>query len=307
MDESTLNWLLAGDPSIRWQVMRDLQNSPVSVYEAERARLDQVGWGAELLSRQADDGHWGGGIYSPKWTSTTYTLLLLRQMGLAPRHPQAIRGLDNFYFRGLEQDGGINWFKSFKHSETCVNGMILTLLSYFGHADDRIHSVAAHLLRQQMPDGGWNCERPKGATHSSFHTTISVLEGFSEYLRAYPQPPVDPRSAISAAHEFLLGHRLYQSHHTGKPADPSMARMYFPPRWHYDFLRGLDYFQTSGAERDERMLPAIELLCGKRTFDGRWVMNTAWKGRVFFPIEEANRPSRWNTLRALRVLKWWQS
>lgn len=305
MDQTTLDWLLAGDPSIRWQVMRDLLSQPVPVYEIERARLAITGWGADLLSRQDPDGRWGGGIYSPKWISTTYTLLLLRQLGLTRGHPQALRALDLFYFRGLEKDGGINWFKSYKYSETCVNGMILTLLSYFGHPDERIHSVAAHLLREQMPDGGWNCDRPRGATHASFHTTISVLEGFSEYLRAYPQAPVDPCPAVSAAHEFLLQHHLYQSHHTGNPADPTMTHMYFPPHWHYDFLRGLDYFQSVRARQDERMLPAIDLLRSKQTPNGCWQMNPPWQGKVFFRIEGAGKPSRWNTLRALRVLKWW--
>jgi len=303
----TLAWLLAGDPAIRWQVQRDLLGQPDEVYEKERARVATEGWGAALLSRQTADGHWGGGLYSPKWKSTTYTLLHLRHLGLPPDNPQARRGCENFFFRGLERDGGINWFRSFKHSETCVNGMILALLSYFRFPDQRVHSVAEFLLREQMPDGGWNCEWIKGATHASFHTTISVLEGFAEYISTYPQTFVTVKPAVEAAHEFLWQHRLYKSHRTGKIVDPKMTQLPFPPRWHYDFLRALDYFQGIHAPRDERMQDALDLLLKKGEKDGRWTVNAPYAGLVYFHMEQAGQPSRWNTLRALRVLKWWQA
>jgi hypothetical protein len=302
----TISWLLGSDPSIRWQVMRDLQDEPYPTYELEQEKVATQGWGAQLLAHQAADGNWGGGIYSPKWKSTTYTLLLLRQLGLQPGNEQALRGCEKFFFRGIERDGGINLFKSLNYSETCVNGMILTLLSYFRYPDERIHSVAEFLLREQMPDGGWNCERIKGATHASFNTTISALEGLSEYGSTYPQAFTAVSPAIDSGREFLLQHHLYQSHRTGKPADPAMTRMYFPPRWRYDFLRGLDYFQAVKAPVDERMQDAINFLENKRGQDGRWVLNTPWPGPVYFHMEETGKPSRWNTLRALRVLNWWE-
>jgi len=307
MQTNRIDWLLTGDPSIRWQVMRDLLNEPPVTYEQERARVAETGWGAELLTRQNADGNWSKGVYNPKWTSTTYSLLLLRQLGLPPAHPQALRGCEHFFFRGIEKDGGINLFKRMQCSETCVNGMLLTLLCYFRYSDQRVHSVAEFLLREQMPDGGWNCQRPKGATHSSFHTSISALEGLFEYGRAYPQAQAAIQPAIASAHEFLLQHHIYQSHRTGKPANPAMTRMHFPPRWHYDFLRALDYFQAAQAARDVRMNEAIDLLCSKQTLDERWILNDPWPGQIFFPLEETGQPSRWNTLRALRVLKWWQT
>lgn len=308
MEDTTdiISWLLDGDPAIRWQVMRDLINEPRATYESERKKVarEAGGWGARLLTHQDADGNWGGGIYSPKWKSTTYTLLLLRQMGLPPANEQALRGCEKFFLRGLEKDGGINLFKSFQHSETCVNGMILALLSYFRYPDERVHSVAGFLLHDQMPDGGWNCERIKGATHASFHTTISILEGLTEYATTYPQAFAAVSPALDAGREFLLQHHLYQSHRTGQPADPAMTRMTFPPRWHYDFLRGLDYFQAVNVPWDERLNPALDLLKNKRSKDGRWVLNAPWPGLVYFHMEEAGQPSRWNTLRALRVLKW---
>jgi hypothetical protein len=303
----TIRWLLQGDAAVRWQVLRDLCNEPAHVYENERAQVASEGWGAQLLSRQDTDDHWGGGIYSPKWKSTTYTLLLLRQLGLPPENPQASRGCEKFFFRGLEKDGGINFWKSFQHSETCINGMLLTLLSYFRFPDERIHSVTAFLLREQMPDGGWNCERIKGATHASFHTTISVLEGLDEYGARYPENLSAVIEARAKAHGFLLQHRLYKSHRTGEPADYQMTLMHFPPRWRYDFLRGLDYFQRINAPKDECMNDAIELLLAKQNTDGTWPLNAPWPGLVYFHMEETGQPSRWNTLRALRVLKWWHS
>lgn len=299
-------WLLEGDPAIRWQTRRDLLDAPPAAYEPDRARVASEGWGAALLARQDTAGTWGGGLYSPKWISTTYSLLLLRHLGLPPENAAAQRGAVLLLDKGFYRDGGINFFKSFKHSETCVTGMTLALLCYFHLSDERVHQIVEHLLGQQMQDGGWNCERPKGATHSSFHTTLSVLEGLHEYRLAFPNQaePLDP--AIAAAHEFLLLHRLYRSHRTGEVADPALTGIYFPPRWHYDFLRALDYFQWVDVPRDERMTDAISLLNSKRLADGRWKQGQNWAGRVFFEMEPVGQPGRWNTLRGLRVLRWWE-
>ena len=184
--------------------------------------------------------------------------------------------------------------------------MILTLLSYFHFPDERVHAVADFLLKEQMPDGGWNCQRARGATHASFHTTISVLEGMYEYRQAYPKKALPIDKAMKKAHVFLLVHRLYKSHRTGKVADAAMTRMVFPPRWHYDFLRALDYFQSVRADYDERMNDAVELLKAKQQSNGRWAAYRGWPARVFFDMEKAGEDSRWNTLRALRVLKWWE-
>jgi len=331
---SILNWFMDGDPAIRWQVMRDLLDAPPDVYEPERGKVALQGWGADLLSRQDADGKWAGGIYSPKWNSTTYTLLTLRHYGLPHDHPAAQKACAHFLARGLNHDGGINLFKSIDYSETCVNGMLLALFSYFRYPDERIHSLVGFLLGEQMEDGGWNCERILGATHASFHSTISVLEGLREYCAFYPAPGA-ALEAVRRAHEFLLFHRLFKSHRTGKAADPAMARMYFPPRWRYDFIRALDYFRLfsqshswgtgtcekcgaplsdssrlgrchASAIRDERMNDAIALLHEKRMPDGRWRAYRPWAGRMYFEMEKAGKPSRWNTLRGLRVLKWLQ-
>lgn len=302
----TIDWLLKGDASIRWQVMRDLLDEPPRGYEKERTKIATEGWGEKLLARQDADGKWGGGIYNPKWVSTTYTLLLLRQFGLPQNTPEAQKGCQHFLLKGIYRDGGINLFKSTDYSETCINGMILTLLSYFRLPDECVHSVAHFLLKEQMPDGGWNCQRGRGATHASFHTTISVLDGMYEYRQAYPEKAGAIDKAIKKAHEFLFVHHLFRSHRTGKIVDAAMTRMYFPPRWHYDFLRALDYFQSVRAECDVRMQDAIELLKAKQQPNGRWAANRPWPGRVFFELEKVGEDSRWNTLRALRVLKWWE-
>ena len=286
--------------------MRDLLDAPLEEYEKVRARVALEGWGADLLSRDDANGTWANGLYSPKWTSTTYTLLTLRRFGLPHDHPQAQRACTLFLTKGLNHDGGINLFKSIDYSETCVNGMLLSLFSYFRSSDERVHSVADYLLREQMRDGGWNCERINGATHGSFHTTISVLEGLREYASTHPAI-ASLMDAVNRAHTFLLNHRLYKSHRTGAVVNSAMTRMNFPPRWHYDFIRALDYFQSVNAPRDERMNDAIELLKSKQRKDGRWPAYRPWAGRMYFEMEKAGAPSRWNTLRALRVLKWWES
>lgn len=306
MEQNELvEWLLAGDPSVRWQVQRDLLGADEPVYTAERSRVAISGWGARLLSEQAPDGTWGGGLYSPKWISTTYTLLTLRFLGLEPGHPRALQGCQCLLEGGYYRDGGINFSASYAYSETCITGMVLSILAYFGFSDPRLHDLTAHLLHQQMADGGWNCQSYKGATHSSFHTTISVLEGLFWYAHTFPDQGQEAVLASERGREFLLQHQLYRSSRTGKVVHPALTRFPFPPRWHFDVLRGLDYFQRAGAPANARLRDPIALLARKRCAHGAWNQYRGPSGREYFQIEQAGKPGRMNTLRALRVLRWW--
>ena len=302
-----LDWLLDGDPAIRWQALRDLKGASEVSVRREQKRVAETGWGARLLELQDPDGRWAGGIYTPKWTSTTYTMLLLRSLGLAPGHPQAMRACRLLLDEGCWTDGGINYWRRWqKTSETCVSGMVLAMVCWFGLDDPRVDRLAEHVVEQQMADGGWNCRAMPGyggATHGSFHTTISALEGLMEWRKFRGRP--EPCPACARGREFLLVHRMFRSHRTGKVANPAFTRFSFPPRWHYDVLRGLDYFRESGAERDARLEDAIELVRSKKKPDGRWHLQNRYPGRTFFEMEEPGAPSRWNTLRALRILRWW--
>lgn len=309
-DDGTMRWLLGGDAAIRWQVLRDLAGAPTAVVERERRQVARTGWGARLLAKQSSDGAWArgksgdGGLYSPKWISTTYTMLLLRDFGLPPAEctQHACRLLLD---QGLQRDGGVNY--GWTGSETCVTGMILSILSYFELDDDRLGTLARHLLEQQMPDGGWNCQRRFGATHSSVHTTISVLEGLHLYQRLGRRRLAAVRAAQRRGREFLLVHRLFRSHRTGAIIKPIFLRFAFPPRWHYDILRALDHFQAVGAPRDRRMAEAIELVRNAQSAAGAWPLHHSYKGKTYFELERVGAPSRWNTLRALRVLRWWDA
>ncbi len=303
---SIIQWLLKGDPSIRWQTLRDLTDMPINECEKEQNNIANKGWGANLLSKQDSNGVWGSGLYSPKWISTTYTLLLLRRFGLSPRHPQAFKGCALLLDNGFYYDGGINYFRSLNHSETCVTGMILSILCYFQYKDKRINRLVDHLLEQQMKDGGWNCQSYRGATHSSFHTTISVLEGLREFEKNSNGMIFKIQEAQQKGREFLLAHRLFRSSRTGEIVLPALTRFSFPPRWHYDILRALDYFQECGVKKDERLLDAIKIVKKKRKKDGHWSLQNRHPGKVFFEMERIGEPSRWNTLRALRVLNWWE-
>jgi hypothetical protein len=309
-DDTVIRWLLDGDPAIRWQVLRDLVGSAERTVERERHKVACEGWGARLLARQDPEGRWAGGLssdgglYSPKWISTTYTMLLLRDFGLPPINRKARKSCTLLLDGGLQRDGGINYGWRGR-SETCITGMVLSILSYFAYEDDRLDTLADHLLQQQMPDGGWNCRRDLGATHSSVHTTISALEGLRhfELYRGYRLRAV--RAAQRRGREFLLMHRLFRSDRTGEIIKPVFTLFAFPPRWHYDILRALDYFQSVGAPRDERLAEAIEIVQRTRRSDGCWSLQNSWKGKTYFELERRGAPSRWNTLRALRVLKWW--
>jgi hypothetical protein len=309
--DEAIQWLLDGDPAVRWQALRDLVGAAERTVVRERNKIARdAGWGTRLLARQDPEGRWAGGLssdgglYSPKWISTTYTMLLLRDFGLPADNGQARKACTLLLDGGLQRDGGINYGWRGR-SETCITGMVLSILSYFEYGDDRLDTIADHLLAQQMPDGGWNCQRDYGATHASLNTTISVLEG----LRLYGLHRGRELRAIQAAQrrgrEFLLVHRLFRSHRTGDIIKPVFTRFAFPPRWHYDILRALDYFQAVDAPFDRRLAEAIDIVRSSRRANGRWSLQHSYKGKTYFELERLGAPSRWNTLRALRVLKWW--
>jgi hypothetical protein len=310
--DAVVDWLLEGDPAIRWQARRDLCAASLATMRREQKRIAREGWGARLLALQDGDGRWAGGNYNPKWTSTTYTLLLLRSLGLEPRHPQALRGCRVLLYAGFWSDGGIDFFAPrHRHSETCISSMVLAVLCWFGLEDDRVDALAEHVIGQQLDDGGWNCRVMRGnsgpggagATHGSFHTTISALEALLEYERFRPARARAARAAQARGREFLLVHRLFKSHRTGQIAKPAFTRFVFPARWHYDALRGLDYFRAAGAPLDARLDDAFDLVERRRRPDGRWSTQGRFPGKTFFELEPAG-PSRWNTLRGLRVLRW---
>jgi hypothetical protein len=234
-----------------------------------------------------------------------YTLLLLRSMGLAPASAQARRGVRLLLAGGEYYDGGVTYGSWVRTAETCITGMLVGLAACFRVWDARVEELVRYLLREQMSDGGWNCQKPRGATHGSFHTSILVLEGLREYEQSRPEEAGPLREAQERGREFFLRHRLFRSHRTGAVVKAAMTRFSFPPRWHYDVLRGLDYFRQCEAERDGRLEEAIELVRHRRGEDGRWRLPSRYPGRTFFEMEPVGAPSRWNTLRALRVLKWW--
>ena len=300
-----IGWLMAGDPAIRWQVLRDLLDAPEEHRRAEQARVSTEGWGARLLTHQDASGRWTARLYGKKWISTTYSMVLLRRLGLPPE-PRVLRACQLFLDEGLRPEGGIDLSVTTGRSETCLTGMVLGLVSWFAVDDPRREDLVEYLLNEQLPDGGWNCQRDRGATHSSFHTTTNVLEGLREYAAAKGTRGGETQAAESAGREFLLEHRLFRSHRTGDVVDPRMLRLSFPPRWRHDILRSLDYFRSANAP-DNRLSDAIDVLVARRRRDRRWPLQQRHPGQTWFEMEEVGRPSRWNTLRGLRVLDWWRA
>jgi len=306
---ATIQWLLAGDPAIRWQVMRDLLDAPAAEWQAECRRLLESGWARNMLDRQNADGGWGEGVYGPKWTSTTYTLLGLREMGLPGDCAAAQRGARVAIGKMLGETRDAAFMRRLQGCDRCIVGMILEISVYFGIEDERIDALVENLLSEQMPDGGWNCRRHRKPEphHSSFHTTLNVLDGLWDYLELRPKAPFTTQvaAAESRAGELLLDHRLFRSDKTGQVIHKNFVQMSYPHRWFYDFLRGLEHFARAGAARDARLQDGIDLLYQYQTSDGRWRNQVRHSGKLFFILEPGREPSRWNTLRALRVLRWW--
>ena len=325
-----VEWLLDSDPAIRWQVMRDLADAPQEDVAAERARVAGEGWGARLLALQRQDGQWAGGTPTfssaaaanwwqslpserrgtlfPQWTSTAWSLKLLRDFGLDPGSAQARHAVrlvrDNCRW---EHDGEL-FFAG--EVEPCINGRTVALGAYFG---EDVRGIVDRLLGEQMSDGGWNCEHENGSTRGSFHTTIDVLEGLLEYERAMGGPP-EVRAARLRGEEYLLERRMLrrlstgevidQDRKTGRPA--TWTQFSYPTFWHYDVLRGLDYLRAVGGVPDERVVEAIDVVESKRDADGLWSLENPHPGKLHFEMDEGEgRPSHWNTLRAMRVLRWY--
>ena len=298
-----IEWLLDSDPSLRWQVLRDLGGEPDAVVARERSRVAEVGWGARLLDLQAADGHWGGASFVPRaWVSTFDTLQLLKEFGLDPTGERARSAITRVRER-------CTWGPQWGHSpffegevEPCINGRVLALGAYFGAASQRL---LERLLQEQLPDGGWNCRAPE-SQRSSFHTTICVLDGLLEYERVAGASPA-LSEARHRAQEYLLERRLFRSRSTGAVIREEWLQFSFPPRWHYDVLRGLDYLRRAGVEREPRLGEALEQVAQRRDASGRWPLENPHPGKPHFELEaDAGEPSRWNTLRALRVLDWFE-
>lgn len=309
-NHSVIRWLLDSDPSIRWQTMQDLMDAPVGEVAAERARVATEGAGVRLLSLQGADGTWGGAAWNHGWDSTMHVLMLLRDFGLNPISEQAMRAVElvreRVVWRGWQTYEGNPFFVG--EVEPCINGQVGAVGAYFGQD---VQGIIKRLLSEQLSDGGWNCEAENGSTRSSFNTTICVLEALLEYENISENSP-EVTSARIRGQEYLLERRLYRRLSTGRVIkrdrkDGSNWTIFsYPTWWHYDVLRGLDYLRRAGVNPDERVAEAVNLVASKRDNSGRWLLETQHPGNMPIQIDEGvGRPSRWITLRALRVLRWY--
>ncbi|MGD8402973.1 MAG: hypothetical protein PVJ21_04895 [Anaerolineales bacterium] len=295
-------WLLEGDVSVQYQVWRDLLGEEKSELQK---RIATEGWGARYLDARKPNGHWGRGFYQVKWISTHYSVLDLKHLNIDPTQPEIRETIAIILREQISEDGGINPSRQIKESDVCINGMFLNYACYFGIDEAELHSIVDFIISEQMPDGGFNCESTRyNPVHSSLHTTISILEGLQEYFaNGYNYRRVELDRMAAEAREFILQHRLYLSDRTGEIIDKRFLMLSYPSRWKYDILRALDYFRTAGIDYDSRMQPALDVLHKKRRKDGTWPVQAKHPGKVHFDMEKTGSPSRWNTLRALRVLK----
>jgi hypothetical protein len=307
-----IDWLLQGDPAIRWQVLRDLGDASPEDIAAERARVEHEGWGARLLALEGPDGLWDGGACFPAgytggepgqpWTATMHTLQTLQLLGLDPASASARRAIALVAEHGRWEHAGQRYFDG--EVEPCINGRTIETGAYFG-VD--VAAIVKRILGERLDDGGWNCDAENGSVRSSFDTTINVLDGLLELERA-TGGSAEVRAARHSGEEDLLERSLFRRKSTGEVVAPAYLEFAFPYDWHYDLLRALDYFRWSGANPDPRMAEAVEVVRSKRQPDGRWPLDRIHPGRVHFDLDgTVGTPSRWNTLRALRVLNWWDS
>ncbi|MFW6119495.1 MAG: hypothetical protein ACOC80_01125 [Petrotogales bacterium] len=289
-----IDWLLKGDVSIQYQTKRDLLKSNDIELEELRERIKKEGWGKSYLERKGKNGLWGNGVYSPKWISTHYTLMDLKSLCIDPYNKESREAAELLIKRGHGKRGDL-----------CITGMSLGFYAYFNVLDDKYEPYIDYILENQFEDGGWNCRYKEGTSHSSVHTTINILEGLLEFRKTgFSYRKEEIITAEKRAGEFLLKHRLFRSHRTGEVMNIKMTRLSFPSRWYYDILRSLEYFRNACAPYDERMDDAIMMILKKKRKNGTWPLQQKHRGIVHFDMEKPGKSSRWNTLRALRTLKY---
>ena len=302
MTDPVIDWLLESDPSIRWQVMRDLTDTPASAVAAERSRVASEGWGLALLEQQRPDGQWGDGVVHPFWWTNMYTMVFLRDLGVDPANARVRAAIERVR-------DNVTWGPEFGSSpffegevEPCINGRVVALGAYFGVRSDRL---VDRLLGEELADGGWNCEAERGSVRSSFHTTICVLEGLCAYENAF-----GATTAVTEARKrgeaYLLERRLLRRLTTGEVIKPEWTQLAFPPLWHYDVLRALDYLRAAGMEPDARLDEAIGIVRQRQQGDGRWLLDVRHRDTLHTDFAgDVGEANRWVTLRARRVLDWY--
>ncbi|HTV21100.1 MAG TPA: hypothetical protein VMG12_20585 [Polyangiaceae bacterium] len=310
-ERSVIDWLShSSEPAIRWQVKRDLCAAPASDVSDERARIASEGAGAQLLAQQGADGSWGGTAWNRGWDSTMHVLMLLRELGLDPASDEARRALglvrERVTWQGDPAYAGNPFFAG--EVEPCINGQVAAVGAYFGQD---VSGIVERLLAEQRPDGGWNCDT--SSTRSSFNTTLCVLDALLEWERAGGAGLAQTESR-RRGQEYLLERGLLRRRSTGERIERDRkggavwSSFAFPTWWHFDVLRGLDYLRSAGVAPDERVAEAVALVASKRDGDGRWRLDTRYPGVMPVEIDDGEgRPSRWNTLRALRVLDWYSA
>lgn len=305
MRSHIIAWLCQGDPSIIYQVNRDLYQKEDSVLHVLRKDILTDGWGAQLSKLQKANGHWGLGYYQPKWTSTHYTLLILKNLGIEPTS-SFISICKKVLDEEKGRDGGLSPTAHRIHSDCCITGMFLNISAYFGVDQERLNSLIDYLIKMQLPDGGFNCRHPRyNVQHGSFHTTICVLEGLWEYeSQGYTYRIDEVIAARKVAEEFLLIHHLFLSDKDGRVIDQHFLTMHYPCHWHYDVFRALEYFAITKHSFDPRLAEALNWLSGKEV-ESMFPLSPKYSGIMHFQLEKSGKYSRINTLRAYRILKAW--
>lgn len=297
-----MKWLLEGDPAIVYQVNRDLLDTGINLNNLQQ-EIALEGWGKRLLDAQGQDGLWGGGYYSPKWVSTHYTLLQMMRMGFPSDHMAPKVALMKYLNEKICVDMGIDVSASSRKSDVCVTAMVLSMLCYFQIVDDRMSDMMTYFKNTRLKDGGWNCNHDGGDYHSSVHTTLSVLDALERARRFGVKSSVDVDDLIDTGMAFMLRHNVYQSHRTGAPMQKQFTRFSFPPRWFFDVMKAMDQFQMHDVPYDSGFHDALTLICKKQKKSGKWTVQNKHAGREHFEMEKTGQESRWNTLRALRILK----
>lgn len=322
-DKEIREWLLDPvDPSVRFQTMITLDGRQPDSPEVLIARQEIMAGGpvAAILNAMNDDGSWGepARFYNDKYTGSVWNLLLLGELAADPADPRVRKACDFILSNSQNIDsGGFSYTRSTKTGDglasgviPCLTGNMVFSLIKLGCLDDpRVQQAIDWITSWQRADDGESAA-PDNAVYKRYEMCWgrhTCHMGVSKAFKALAAIPADQRSPsvlakIAELGEYFLKHHLYKkSHDLSAIARPGWLKFGFPLMYQTDILELLDIYASLGWW-DERLRDALEVVIGLRQPDGRWKLENSFNGKMLVRIEQKGKPSKWITLKALRVL-----
>ena len=323
LKKDSTEWLLEPDnPSVTYLTLTEILGKPENNSQVKKSKIDIMKKGPvpKILAKQNDEGYWGIAedfYMRSKYKGTVWSLIILAELG-ADGRDERIKKTCEFLLK-ISQDyesGGFSHRGNFNsggnHNDIipCLSGNMVWTMIRFGYLNDlRVQKAINWLIKHQRYDDGI-AQAPEGwpYRYEKCWGTHTCHMGIVKTLKALAEIPPNKRSksvnnTIENSVNYLFKHHLYKkSHDLSQVGHQDWIKFGFPRLWQTDALEmleiliNLDYY-------DKRMQDAVDLIVNKQNNEGKWNMERTFNGRFQTSIEPKGKPSKWNTLKALKVLK----